>query len=123
VTSKKATIKLRRILSLANTDETGENTNIAYLGILAPAWTIGVEKNHSHRGLPKKSVQDRRGRLMLGTRTSRPRPGLRTLFLMKEPAFFALRAQCGRDVRVPGNQLTDLLGDETHHSLLTAYLA
>jgi len=25
--------------------------------------------------------------------------------------FFALRAQCGRDVRVPNNQLTDFLGE------------
>jgi len=48
---------------------------------------------------------------MLGTRTSRPHPSDSTLFrISKRTAFFALRAQCGRDVRVPSNELTDFLG-------------
>ena len=48
---------------------------------------------------------------MLGTRTSRPHPSDSTLFrISKRTGFFALRAQWGRDVRVPSNELTDFLG-------------
>ncbi len=42
---------------------------------------------------------------MLGARTSRPpeRASARLITFLKSKPLFALRAQCGRDVRAPGD--------------------